>query len=212
MKKCNAVLNNALDRSANEKENKPTRSRSSDKETSKSRARPRSLGRFDSQEDEDRLRRSSLYLFRNSAYRRDLFNVTDFDIINSIGVGTFGDVFLCSLSERSSFYQEATPEFKSAVFALKVMPIRHVIQENQVAHVKNERKILACVDHPFIVRLFWSGHSPTHLFLLMEFVPGGELFSYMKKAMYFKPQIAAFYAAEIVSVLDYLHAICMFFV
>ncbi|KAL8616216.1 hypothetical protein ACOMHN_058333 [Nucella lapillus] len=109
------------------------------------------------------------------------------------GTGTFGRVVLV---------REAPKQY----LALKVMAITQVIKLKQVEHIKNERDILAAVTHPFIISLVWSHKDETFLYMLMEYIPGGELFSYLRSMGRFNNGTANFYTSEIVCALDYLHA------
>lgn len=84
---------------------------------------------------------------------------------------------------------------------------RHVvIKLKQIDHVRHEREILGDVSgHPFITNLLASFSDHDFLYLLLDYVPGGELFSYLRKFRRFDEGMARFYAAEIVLVLEYLH-------
>jgi protein kinase X len=55
------------------------------------------------------------------------------------------------------------------------------------------------------VNVQWTHHDPTYLYMLMEFVPGGELFTYLRNSGRFPTSYGIFYSAEIVSALEYLH-------
>lgn len=81
-----------------------------------------------------------------------------------------------------------------------------VIKLKQIDHVRHERAILGDVSgHPFITNLLTSFSDSDFLYLLLDYVPGGELFSYLRKFRRFDEGMARFYAAEIVLVLEYLH-------
>uniref|UniRef100_T1JPD0 Protein kinase domain-containing protein n=1 Tax=Strigamia maritima TaxID=126957 RepID=T1JPD0_STRMM len=109
------------------------------------------------------------------------------------GTGTFGRVCLVQDVNTDKYY------------ALKVLAIADVLRLKQTDHVKNEKSILTSVRHPFIVNMYWSYHDESFLFMLFEFATGGELFSYLRKAGRFEVNTSNFYAAEIVSVLEYIH-------
>ncbi|CAF0956467.1 unnamed protein product [Adineta ricciae] len=94
------------------------------------------------------------------------------EFITTIGVGTFSRVILAR--RRSENYQE--------FFVVKTMAIRDIVQMKQVNHVNDERRILAAVQHPFIVRFYGSYRDTRYLYLSMEFLSGGELFSYFRQA------------------------------
>jgi protein kinase A len=81
-----------------------------------------------------------------------------------------------------------------------------VIKLNQIDHVRHERAILGEVSgHPFITNLLASSSDSESLYLLLDYVPGGELFSHLRKLCRFDEKMTRFYAAEIVLVLEYLH-------
>lgn len=120
--------------------------------------------------------------------------LSDYEILSTIGTGTFGRVVLARNRETKEY------------FALKVMAISDVIRLRQVEHVTNEKEILTSVSHPFIVNMFWANHDDTFLYMLMEYVPGGEVFSYLRNYGRFSNSMANFYASEIVSALEYLHS------
>ena len=118
----------------------------------------------------------------------------DFDVLTTLGTGTFGRVVLSRHKENKDY------------FALKMMRITEVIRLKQIEHVKNEKEILAQISHPFIVNMLWAYHDNTYLYMLLEFVPGGELFSYLRNYGRFNNTWSNFYACEIVAALDYLHS------
>jgi protein kinase X len=128
-----------------------------------------------------------------------------------LGTGTFGRVFLA----RFSTPRPNRPEF----FALKVISMDlyawltgdqvlskgECVRLKQVEHVNSEREILATVRHPFIVDMFLTFQTPSNLFMCLEYMVGGELFSHLRKEGRFVPDVAKFYAASIVLALEYLH-------
>ncbi|PNH01088.1 cAMP-dependent protein kinase catalytic subunit beta [Tetrabaena socialis] len=92
------------------------------------------------------------------------------------------------------------------VYALKVMHKAPIVESKQIEHVINERKILeeACV-HPFCVRLCGAYQDKASLFLLQEWVPGGELFHHLDVEGAFDEPTAMFYAANVLLALEFLH-------
>ncbi|KAJ4405935.1 cytochrome c oxidase subunit 1 [Gnomoniopsis sp. IMI 355080] len=88
----------------------------------------------------------------------------------------------------------------------RVRTLGTVIKLKQIDHVRHERAILGDVSgHPYITNLMASFSDRDFLYLLLDYVPGGELFSYLRKLRRFEEGMARFYAAEIVLVLEYLH-------
>ena len=122
-------------------------------------------------------------------------HLSDFDLRATVGTGTFGRVRIVKLKGSIS----RTP------FALKMLKKSEVIRLKQVEHVKSEKDILMMIDHPFIVTLVAAFQDEKRLYMLMEFVNGGELFSYLRKQGRLSVDAARFYAAEIVLAFSYLH-------
>ncbi|CDQ82686.1 unnamed protein product [Oncorhynchus mykiss] len=110
------------------------------------------------------------------------------------GTGTFGRVFLVKDKKSRAFY------------ALKAMKIPDVIRLKQEQHVHNEKEVLTEVNHPFLIRLFWTHHDDRLLYMLMDYVPGGELFSYLRSRGRFSNTTGLFYSTEIVCAIEYLHS------
>uniref|UniRef100_A0A8C4VUL6 Protein kinase domain-containing protein n=1 Tax=Gopherus evgoodei TaxID=1825980 RepID=A0A8C4VUL6_9SAUR len=108
--------------------------------------------------------------------------------------GTFGRVHLVKEKMAKRY------------FALKVMSIPDVIRLKQEQHVHNEKSVLKEVNHPFLIRLFWTYHDERFLYMLMEYVPGGELFSYLRNMGRFNNSTGLFYSAEIICAIEYLHS------
>merc|ERR1719158_2654551 len=80
-----------------------------------------------------------------------------------------------------------------------------ILKTRQTEHVKSEMTIHAKIKHPFIVNLFSCFQDERRLYMLMEYVNGGELFGYMRKAGKLSDCQAAFVAGQLTLVLDYLH-------
>ncbi|XP_069053593.1 cAMP-dependent protein kinase catalytic subunit PRKX isoform X2 [Lepisosteus oculatus] len=122
------------------------------------------------------------------------YRLEDFDTVATVGTGTFGRVFLVK------------DKITRGYFALKAMKIPDVIRLKQEQHVHNEKAVLAEVNHPFLIRLFWTHHDDRFLYMLMDYVPGGELFSYLRNMGRFNNSTGLFYSAEIICAIEYLHS------
>lgn len=123
------------------------------------------------------------------------YALDDFQILKTIGTGTFGRVCLCRDKITNKYW------------AMKILAMADVIRLKQIEHVKNEKNILQEIDHPFIVNMRWNSKDDCCLYMLFEFVSGGELFSYLRNAGRFDSGTANFYACEIVLALEYLHSL-----
>ncbi|XP_078734562.1 cAMP-dependent protein kinase catalytic subunit PRKX-like isoform X2 [Lampetra fluviatilis] len=123
------------------------------------------------------------------------YSLEQIEMLTVVGTGTFGRVLLVRHRRSAAFY------------ALKVMSIADVLRLKQERHVQSEKDILRDVQpHPFIIQLFWTHHDERFLYMLMEFVSGGELFSYLRTDGRFAASRAVFFAAEITCALAYLHS------
>ena len=73
-----------------------------------------------------------------------------------------------------------------------------IIRLKQVDHVKTEKAILGMLNHPFIIDMKASFQNETHVFLLLEYVCGGEIFRLLRSECRFINDVALFYIVEIV--------------
>jgi len=118
----------------------------------------------------------------------------DFDLDRTIGTGSFGRVMIVNLKrERSKRY------------AMKMLKKENIVKMKQVEHTLNERKILSAIDFPFIVKLAYSFKDTSNLYMILEYVTGGEMFTHLRKTGRYSEENACFYASQIVLTFEYLH-------
>ncbi|KAF2843102.1 kinase-like protein [Patellaria atrata CBS 101060] len=120
----------------------------------------------------------------------------DFQILKLIGKGTFGQVFQVRKKDTGRIY------------AMKVLSKKVIIQKKEIAHTLGERNILvrtATTDSPFIVGLKFSFQTATDLYLVTDYMSGGELFWHLQKEGRFNENRAKFYIAELILALQHLH-------
>ncbi|XP_028897024.2 serine/threonine-protein kinase greatwall isoform X2 [Zeugodacus cucurbitae] len=120
--------------------------------------------------------------------------IKDFVIIKPISRGAFGKVFLG--------YKNNDP---NRLYAIKVMRKSEMINKNMVSQVITERNALALSRSPFCVSLFYSLQSVSYVYLVMEYMVGGDLKSLLTMYGYFDETVARFYVAEVALALQYLH-------
>lgn len=130
--------------------------------------------------------------------RRGVLRLLDFEVKGALGTGTFGRVLLVRLKTANSGSQN--------IFAMKVLPKTEIVRLRQVEHVNAERYILSRVRHPFVVDLFATFQDSLNVYMLMSYVPGGELFTHLRRAGRFTPDVTRFYLANIILALQYLHS------
>lgn len=98
------------------------------------------------------------------------YSLTDFDILRTLGTGSFGRVHLVQSKHNQRFY------------AVKVLKKQQVVKMKQVEHTNDERKMLQEVKHPFLITLWGTFQDSKNLYMVMDFVEGGELFSLLRKS------------------------------
>lgn len=89
---------------------------------------------------------------------------------------------------------------------MKVLRKTEIVRLRQVEHVNAERYILSRVRHPFVVDLFATFQDSQNIYMLLSYVPGGELFTHLRRAQRFTPDVTRFYLATIILALKYLHS------
>ncbi|XP_063703839.1 LOW QUALITY PROTEIN: serine/threonine-protein kinase greatwall [Culicoides brevitarsis] len=122
-------------------------------------------------------------------------SIRDFSIIKPISRGAFGKVFLG--------YKNSNP---TDLYAIKVMRKMEMINKNMVSQVITERNALALSRSPFCVNLLYSLQSPQYVYLVMEYMIGGDLKSLLAMYGFFEESAAKFYVSEICLALEYLHS------
>ena len=91
------------------------------------------------------------------------------------------------------------------IYAMKVISKKVLRKKNSVENMRAERDILTKVDHPFVVNLKCSFGTEKKLFLVMEYLHGGELFFHLRKQGLLLEDTARFYVGEILLALEHLH-------
>ena len=90
-------------------------------------------------------------------------------------------------------------------YALKMLKKVDILRLKQVDHIKSEVKILSMIEHPYIVNMAGHFQNEQALFMVIEYVQGGELYSHLRREVRFSDDKSKFYAAEIVLAFSYLH-------
>lgn len=107
---------------------------------------------------------------QQSRQTKGKYSLVDFDILRTLGTGSFGRVHLVQSKHNSRFY------------AVKVLKKAQVVKMKQVEHTNDERKMLGEVKHPFLITLWGTFQDSKNLYMVMDFVEGGELFSLLRKS------------------------------
>nr|XP_015810927.2 serine/threonine-protein kinase greatwall isoform X1 [Nothobranchius furzeri] len=120
-------------------------------------------------------------------------SIDDFDVLKPISRGAFGKVYL------------ARKKCSARLYAIKVMKKADMVDKNMASQMKAERDALALSKSPFIVHLFYSLQTATKIYLVMEYLIGGDVKSLLHIYGYFDQDMAVKYISEVALALDYLH-------
>jgi len=141
----------------------------------------------------------------NLNYLRDNWGTTDkkhsqiklddFQLGRTIGKGRYARVCIAHL----------VGELQRLPICLKVLKKRDVLALEQAEHVINERNVLNSVAHPFIIQMLSTFQDRDRLYITLELVNGGELFSTLREMKQMKFNVARFYTMEVISAIMYLH-------
>lgn len=133
---------------------------------------------------------------------RKQISTADFESLAVIGRGAFGEVRLV----RRKTKDKAEP---GRIYALKSMKKEMMVVKNQVGHVKAERDALAKADdnNRWLTVLSFSFTDETHLYMVMEYMPGGDLMSLLMKEDTFSEHVTRFFMAEAAHAISAVHAL-----
>ncbi|KAL5558851.1 hypothetical protein UlMin_035062 [Ulmus minor] len=119
--------------------------------------------------------------------------IDDFEQLTVIGKGAFGEVRLCR--------GKSTGE----IFAMKKLKKSEMLSRGQVEHVRSERNLLAEVDSRCIVKLHYSFQDSDFLYLIMEYLPGGDIMTLLMREDVLSEDVARFYIAESILAIHSIH-------
>ncbi|XP_015283500.1 PREDICTED: ribosomal protein S6 kinase alpha-2 [Gekko japonicus] len=158
----------------------------------KSRSKSSSLSRF---EEEGIVKEIDI-----SHHVKEGFEKADpsqFELLKVLGQGSYGKVFLVRKIKGSDAGQ---------LYAMKVLK-KATLKVRDRVRSKLERDILAEVNHPFIVKLHYAFQTEGKLYLILDFLRGGDLFTRLSKEVMFTEEDVKFYLAELALALDHLHGL-----
>lgn len=149
----------------------------------------------DVQHPESNASHSSTLSTPSHPFHKERITINDFEIIKPISRGAFGKVYL------------ARKRTTGDLFAIKVLNKMDMLQKNDIDRILAERNILITVRNPFVVRFFYSFTSKDHVYLVMEYLNGGDLYSLLQKINCLEEDVARIYMSELVLALEYLHSL-----
>ncbi|XP_070784462.1 serine/threonine-protein kinase greatwall [Enoplosus armatus] len=120
-------------------------------------------------------------------------SIEDFIVLKPISRGAFGKVYL------------ARKKCNARLYAIKVMKKAAMVDKNMTGQMKAERDALALSKSPFVVHLFYSLQTATKIYLVMEYLIGGDVKSLLHIYGYFDQDMSVKYISEVALALDYLH-------
>ena len=119
----------------------------------------------------------------------------DFKFIRLIGVGSYGKIYVAFKKSSNKLY------------AIKILNKKNIYNPTEKQNIRTERAVLAKLNHPFIMKLYYAFQTNVSLYFITQFMYGGELnyHIYKEKNNYFSEEKTRFYAAEITVAINYLH-------
>lgn len=146
-------------------------------------------------DEEKRLRRSAHARKETEFLRlkRTRLGLEDFESLKVIGRGAFGEVRLVQKKDTGH------------VYAMKILRKADMLEKEQVGHIRAERDILVEADSLWVVRMFYSFQDKLNLYLIMEFLPGGDMMTLLMKKDTLTEEETQFYIAETVLAIDSIH-------
>ncbi|XP_047955277.1 serine/threonine-protein kinase tricornered-like [Salvia hispanica] len=125
--------------------------------------------------------------------QRHKVGIDDFEQLTIIGKGAFGEVRLCRAKGTGEIY------------AMKKLKKSDMLSRGQVEHVRSERNLMVEVDSRCIVKLFYSFQDSDFLYLIMEYLPGGDIMTLLMREDTLSEDVARFYMAESILAISSIH-------
>eukprot|EP00439_Symbiodinium_sp_Y106_P006623 s1325_g1.t1 len=112
--------------------------------------------------------------------------MSDFEMLRTLGCGSFG--------RDGKFY------------AVKFMKKHEIIKLKQVDHINNEKRLMAQIAHPFIVNMMGYTKDEHFVYIVMECISGGELFTHLRRARKFTDEQSKFYGLQVAAAFAHIHS------
>jgi len=120
--------------------------------------------------------------------------LADFEMSRTLGCGSFGRVK----------YAKYKPDGKH--YAVKFMKKHEIIKLKQVDHINNEKRLMAQISYPFVVNMMGYAKDDHFVYIVMESINGGELFTHLRRARKFNDEQSKFYGLQVAAAFAHIHS------
>ncbi|KAL4444736.1 hypothetical protein ABPG74_015944 [Tetrahymena malaccensis] len=121
------------------------------------------------------------------------YGIEIYSVYAHLGSGNYGDVYLVEHNKNKKKY------------AMKLLDKEKLIQKNMMKYAIAERNVMQKCNSPFIVKMYHSFQTDTHLVITMDYCPGGDLYTYLLQKKRFEEELAVKYLSEILLAVEELH-------
>lgn len=121
-------------------------------------------------------------------------NFKSFEVVSVLGSGAFGRVY------------KVVKKDTGKVYAMKALKKRNLILKNQLRYAVTEANVLKIAKHPYVLELHYAFQTPQHLYLVLDYCPGGDLSLHLVNKGTFTEDETRFYLAELILAMEYLHS------
>lgn len=139
------------------------------------------------------LKHEEICIMHPNTKKNNTVNLDCFSIVRNLGVGATGKVLLVKRNDNQKLY------------AMKIIKKKEIFKNGLEEHIKLEKKLLEQHRNKFLVKLKYGFQTPSKIYLVMEYMSGGELSHLLRQFKTFTENLTVFYAAEILLGLEYLH-------
>ena len=133
------------------------------------------------------------FIDKNDKKENKVISLEDFEVLKLIGKGSFAKVYLVRNKSNQKLY------------SMKKLEKPFLKKNKQEQHIIIERILLSKMNNPFLVKLYCCFQDQEHLYFIMEFIQGGELFFHLHRETRFDDEKTSFYIAELILALNFLH-------